>query len=390
MKKPGILGGDSTFDSLIPIVRPYLPNYKTLENKTEKIISSGFLTKGDNLLQFEKEAAATTGSRNAVGVSSCTVGLMLIYAALGLEGEIITPSFTFMATVSSMVFCKLEPVFADIDPQTTNLSPSAAESAITPRTSAIVAVHNFGNPADIDALQLLADKKGLPLIFDAAHAFGSMYRGEPIGSQANAQSFSLSPTKLVISGEGGMVTTNDEQLANLLRIAREYGHSENYDSAFAGLNGRLAEFNCILGIESLKMLDDAVTNRNRMARLYRTMLQDVPGIRFQHIDKGNRSSYKDFAIIIEPDEFGISRDQLMQALKAENIDSRAYYYPPVHQQTAYRSLAKNKHLENTEWLSERIICLPIWSKMENDIVENICDSIKSIQKHSTKIRKLLL
>src|SRR5438093_1590971 len=222
--KPAILGNTPVFDRKTPIVHPLLPNFTALANGVKSILGSGMVTKGQYLHAFEAAVAQHLGVKHAVAVSSCTTGLMLTYQGLDLTGDVVVPSFTFMATVSSLVWAGLRPVFADVDLGTTNLDPAAAEAAITPRTSAIVAVHNFGNPADIDALQALADRHSLRLIFDAAHGFGALYQGVPVGPQGDVNVYSLSPTKLLIAGEGGIVATNNNDLAEKIRIGREYGN----------------------------------------------------------------------------------------------------------------------------------------------------------------------
>src|SRR5947209_486897 len=193
--QPALLGGIPVFESKVHIVKPLLPTFSEISPGVQDLLGSGMVTKGKYLRAFETAVAQHLGVKHAVATSSCTTGLMLTYKGLDLTGDVVVPSFTFMATVSSLVWAGLRPVFADVDLGTTNLDPAAAEAAITPRTSAIVAVHNFGNPADIDALQALADRHSLRLIFDAAHGFGALYRGVPVGSQGNANVYSLSPTK---------------------------------------------------------------------------------------------------------------------------------------------------------------------------------------------------
>ena len=234
--KPAVLGNAPVFSSKLNIVRPRLPAFEEMIDEIAEIFSSGMVTKGRHVAAFEQAIAEHLGVKNAVAVSSCTLGLMLTYKGLGLTGDVVLPSFTFMATASSLVWAGLRPVFADVKFDTTNLDPAAAEAAITPRTTAIVAVHNFGNPAEIDELKAIADRHGLKLIFDAAHGFGAQYRGEPVGKQGDAQVYSLSPTKLLIAGEGGIVATNNDTLADRIRMGREYGNDGNYDSAFAGVN----------------------------------------------------------------------------------------------------------------------------------------------------------
>jgi len=384
---PAIIGGNPIFDSKINIVKPQLPAFEEIQNKVENILSTGMVTKGQHIQEFENAVANSLNVKHAIAVSSCTSGLMLTYQALGLKDDVIVPSFTFMATVSSMVWAGLKPVFADIDRDTTNLDPAAVEKTVTSRTTAIVAVHNFGNPAEIEELQKIADKYDLKLVFDAAHGFGTLYQGMTVGAQGNAQVFSLSPTKLVIAGEGGIVTTNDDELAQKIRWGREYGNCGNYDSAFAGMNARMAEFNAILGLHSLQLLEDAVVNRNKIAQIYQEGLSDIPGIYFQKIKEGNRSSYKDFSIVIDAEKFGLNRDQLAIALQAENIDSRKYYFPAVHQQTAYRDFYNGIPLPNTDWLSQNSLSLPIWSNMNESIANKIVEAIRRIHFNSSEIKE---
>jgi dTDP-4-amino-4,6-dideoxygalactose transaminase len=375
---PAILGGTPVFPTKINIVRPALPDISKLEGEVRYILDSGLVTKGRYQDQFEQAIAQHLGVRHAVAVSSCTSGLLLTHKALGLTGEVVVPSFTFMATISSLIWCGLQPVFADVDRSTTNLDPQAAEAAISPQTSAILAVHNFGNPADITALQAIADHHHIPLIFDAAHGFGALFRGAPIGKQGKVNVFSCSPTKLLITGEGGVVATNDDELAQIIRIGREYGNNGKYDSLFAGLNARMGEFNAILGLKSLEMLEDAALARNQVASLYQELMGKLPGIQFQKVMPGDRCSYKDFSITVNEDAFGLSRDLLSQALFAENIDTRKYYDPPGHRQIAYQNFNRHYALANTEWLSKHSLSFPIWSKMDRNIALGICEAMQRI------------
>jgi dTDP-4-amino-4,6-dideoxygalactose transaminase len=387
--KPALLDGDLIFDHKIQLVCPSLPSLADLAEGARNILTSGMVTKGQHLHDFEAAVAEHLDVKHAIAVSSCTTGLMLTYQGLALAGDVIVPSFTFMATVSALLWAGLRPVFADVDVGTTNLDPAAAEVAITPETSAIVAVHNFGNPADIAALQAVADRHGLKLIFDAAHGFGALYQGVPVGPEGDAHVYSLSPTKLLIAGEGGIVATNDDSLAQNIRVGREYGNSGNYDSAFAGINARMPEFNALLGIHSLALLQDAARRRNEVAALYHEELGTLPGVSFQEVCAGNRSSYKDFSITVEPNAFGLTRDELALALAAENVDSRKYYDPPVHQQTAYRRYDDGRPLPNTEWLSTHSLSIPIWSSMSDEVAQGICHAVQRIQEHAEAVRDAL-
>jgi dTDP-4-amino-4,6-dideoxygalactose transaminase len=379
-----ILGGRPQFAQKVPIAKPVLPSTADLAEGLARILETGIVTNGPFTRAFEESVAEHLKVKHALAVSSCTTGLMIAYRALDLEGEVIVPSFTFMATVSSLVWAGLRPVFADINYETGNLDPAAAAAAITPRTSAIVAVHNSGNPADIVELQDLAERNNLALIFDAAQGFGSLHKGEAVGGQGEAQVFSLTPTKLVVAGEGGVIATNDDQIAARVRILREYGNPGDYNTRVAGVNGRMPEFSALMGTCSLLKLADAVSRRNLLAMLYRERLGKVPGISFQLVRDGNRSSYKDFSIIVSEDAFGLTRDELATVLQAENIDTRNYYDPPVHRQIAYRKYAfANAKLENTDRLSARIISLPIWSHMDDGVVSGICETIEKAHELSS-------
>ena len=383
---PAVLGGVPAFSSKVNIVRPVLPDFEDMAGQVQDILRSGMVTKGGHLKAFEQALCEHLGVKHVVGVSSCTSGLMLTYRGLGLTGDVVVPSFTFMATVSALVWSGLRPIYTDVDPGTTNLDPAAAEAAITPQTSAIVAVHNFGNPAEIDALQDVARRHGLKLIFDAAHGFGALYQGKPVGSQFDAHVFSLSPTKLLITGEGGIVATNDDALAERITMGREYGNSGNYDSAFAGLNARMPEFNALMGIHSLKLLEEAAKSRNRSAALFQERLGSLPGVGFQVVRPGNRSSYKDLSVTFDPDLFGLTRDELALALAGENIDTRKYYEPPVHRQTAYAHFYDGRPLPNTEWLAANSLSFPMWSNMDPQVIERICEAVHRIYANRAAVR----
>jgi len=388
-KLPTLLGDNPTFQQTVPLAKPLLPGFQDLSAEFEDILRNGILSKGQHVASLEDRVAEALEVKHAVAVSSCTTGLMLTYQALDLTGDVIVPSFTFMATVSALRWAGLRPVFADVDLETTNLSLPAVRAAITPQTNAIVAVHNFGNPADIDGLREIADQYRLRLIFDAAHGFGSRYKNDPVGFQGDAQVFSLSATKLVVAGEGGIVATNDDDLASRIRVGREFGNCGSYDSEVPGLNGRLPELNSLLARHSLGNLESAVAVRNSIAAFYRQELCRLPGIHLQQMRASDRSSYKDFAIIVDRDSFGLTRDELALTLKAENIETRAYYDPPVHKQCAYRQFAPVEPLFNTDALSSGVLCLPIWSGMDLEIPSKICAAIAAAHQFADRIHAAL-
>ena len=384
---PALLGNNPTFKDKVPFTKPTLPDFQVFVEGLRPIFESGILTKGEHVARLEEMIADELDVRYAIAVSNCTSGLMLVYRALNLSGEVIVPSFTFIATVSALVWLGLKPIFVDVDPHTGTLDAASVEAVITPATSAIVAVHNFGNPAEVDELERIAGRHNLRLIFDAAHAFGSMYRGRFLSAQGDAHVFSLSPTKLVVAGEGGVVTTNDQLLAETVRIGREYGNCGNYNSTFVGLNARMPEINALLAQQSLQGLAPAVKYRNEIAGAYRDGLKNLPGIEFQRIRPNDRSAYTMFTITIDADAFGLTRNELREALSAENVDTRCYYDPPVHRQSAYMHFAnRDEDLRHTDLLSATSLCLPMSSNLPRPVVDGICQAIERAHRHAPEIK----
>jgi dTDP-4-amino-4,6-dideoxygalactose transaminase len=360
-------------DRHIPFLRPFAAPYDRVERRFREAYAAGSFTKGGELVRFEKAAADYLGVSHVVAVSSCTLGLTLVYRALGLSGEVIVPSFTFMATVSSVLWADCEPVFADIDRDTFLLDLERVEAAITPRTSAIVAVHLYGSPAPVEALEALASRHGLRLVFDAAHGFGSLRDGRPLGAGGTAEVFSSSPTKLLVTGEGGVVATDDAGLAEDIRVLREYGNPGDYDSRSVGVNARMPEIAAIMGDEGLLVLEENALARNAIAARYIDRLATVPGIRVQRVDPRHRSSYKDFSIVVIPEEFGATRDELVAYLDGRGVETRNYYVPPVHRHQAYRDFGArfDALLPVTDWISERVTSLPIWTGLANADVDYV-------------------
>jgi dTDP-4-amino-4,6-dideoxygalactose transaminase len=360
---PAALGGRPAFPEPIPLVRPSVPVGDGLPKRIREILGSGMLTNGANVRELEQKVAEYLHVEHCVAVSSCTAGLMLVLQALGVSGEVIVPSFTFSATVHSVVWNGLRPDFADIDPESLTLSPEAVAKAIGPETSAIMAVHVYGTPCAVEELADIAHAHGLRLIFDAAHAFGSRRQSDPIGGFGDAEVFSLSPTKVLVAGEGGLITTNDSELADRCRIGRDYGNPGNYDCVFVGLNARMSEVHAATALASLTEIEEQVTRRNRLAGSYRSALEGLPGISFPKISEGDRSTHKDFTIRVDDRGFGLTADELGAALKAEGIDTRRYYTPLVHEMEAYASFNGNHDLPASEEAARRVLTLPMWSAM---------------------------
>ena len=382
---PAALGGKAAFQDILPITKPTLKIDGKLMRRIEGTLESGMITNHELVREFENAMVSYLGSPFAVALANCTSGLMLTLKCLELRGEVILPSFTFVASAHSVLWNGLRPRFVECDPLTFNISPEAVAEAIGPETSAIMGVHIFGNPAPIGELEEIAGDAKIPLIFDSAHGMGAQYRGKKIGNFGDAEIFSFSPTKLVVAGEGGAVTTGSKELYDNLIVGRNYGNPGDYDCPFAGLSARLPEINAALGLSSLANIEDFVGRRNELADKYRGALS-MGGLRFQAVDPGNRATYKDFALVVNEEEFGLTRDVLELALAEEGISTRKYFDPPVHLQKAYRKFGPPS-LPVTEGLARNILCIPMFTHMSEDILEKVCFAIDRIVGSAEELAK---
>lgn len=378
---PAFLGGAPAFPEGLPLVRPSIPDVEEVLGRIRRSMTDGVLTNGPLVRELEERAAEYLGVRHCVAVASCTAGLMLTLRAADLSGDVVTPSFTFAATAHAVAWNGLRPVFADVDPATLTLAPDAAGKAVGVRTSAILATHTYGTPCDVEGLAAVARDNGIRLFFDAAHAFGSARGERRIGGFGDAEVFSLSPTKVLVAGEGGIIATDDDILAERCRIGRDYGNPGDYDCRFVGLNARMSEPHAALALGSLDGLDERIEHRNALAASYREALEPIKGIGFPRIGDGDRSTFKDFTILVDPGVFGMDAAALGRALASEGVETRRYYSPPVHSMRAYRSLAgRNGELTVTEHVAERVLTLPMWSDMSGDQIAGVVDAVDRIRR----------
>jgi dTDP-4-amino-4,6-dideoxygalactose transaminase len=368
------------FPEGLPLARPSIPDVDRLAEDLRSVLTSGILTNGPRVRAFEDAVAEHLDVPHAVAVSSCTAGLMLVLRAADLTGDVVVPSFTFQATAHAVAWNGLRPAFADIDPETLTLSAASAARATGMRTSAILATHTYGTPADVDGLTEAAQQGGVRLIFDAAHAFGARHRNTPVGSFGDAEVFSLTPTKPVVAGEGGVVTTADEELAARIRRLRDYGKEEDYDVRVIGLNARMSELHAAVGLASLAGLDERIRRRNELAEAYRQALGNLPGVSFPSVRAGDLSTYKDFTILVEEGAFGLEAPGLAEALTAEGVETRRYYAPPVHRTVAYRAAANGARLPFTDDAARRVLTLPLWEGMTAEQVGRVGEAIERIRR----------
>jgi len=365
----------------MPIAKPDLPSLESIKKEVKQILDTGMITNHDFVKRFENAVADYIGVKHAVCVSSGTSGLMLAAKALGLKGDVIVPSFTFSATTNALRWCNLNPIFVDINKETFNIDTDKIREAITPKTSAIVPVHVFGNICDIGSINKIAEDLNLKVIFDSAHAFGAKYKEKMIGNFGNVEVFSLTPTKILTAMEGGVVTTNYKEVNESVILNREYGKTPDYDCKTLGLSARMGEFNAILGFHNLKQLERRIRRRDELSKVYRSELEHTGGIIFQKLNRDAECSLKDFAIVIDEKEFGMDRDKVAEILTKEGIGWRKYFYPPVHKETVNKDLESSKKvLPNTDYISENILNLPFFTSMTNEDVIRICKVIKGIRR----------
>lgn len=361
----------------VPLARPATPSWDVVGPRLEAILESGRLTNGPSVAELEARVCEMLNVRHCIAVSSCTSGLMLVLRAAEVAGEALVPSFTFTATAHAVRWSGLRPIFVDCDRDTLTLSPELIARTAGPRTSVVVATHVFGTPCDVDGLEAVARRLGLRVVYDAAHAFGSRSRARPIGGFGDAEVFSLTPTKPLIAGEGGLITTNDDLLAERCRIGRDYGNPGDYDCTFVGLNARMSEFHAAVALASLDTLEDRVITRNRGAAHYRAELSRVPGIRLPLVGTEDRSTFKDLTILIEEDAPTL-RDLVARRLRARGIETRTYYAPPVHRQRAYTQddSASSPWLPVTDEVCDRVLTLPLWDDMEPSTIDFVIGAVR--------------
>ena len=382
---PAIHGGHPVFSQPFRFNQPLLPPLTVVMQNYFAAYANGLITNAGVVGRLEAAAAERLHANHCIAVSSCTSGLTLVVRALGLTGEVIIPSFTFFATAHAVRWNGLRLVFADCDPNTWNVDPVDVERRITNRTSAILAVHLYGNPCDIECLTQLATRHRLKLIFDAAHSFGSQYRGRPIGQFGDAEIFSLSPTKLLVAGEGGLIATNDASLALALRAMRNYGDAGDYNPKWLGMNARLSEFNAALALAGLSMTDAKVRRRNQIAQMYTDLLSLLPGLGFQRVHAQDVSTYKDYSVHVTAETFGLPRNELAAALSAENIETKKYFYPPLHRQRLYKAFydPTRDNLSHTDFVADGILSLPMFESIPDATVENIAHAIQRLAQYET-------
>ncbi len=372
---------------MIPIAKPYLTADEA--QAAYDTILTGWITQGPRVAEFEEKFAAYTGAKYAVAVSNCTTALHLALIVAGIkEGdEVICPSMSYVATANSIKYVRANPVFAEVNPKTYNLDVEDTEKKITPKTKAILLVHQIGMPADIDAFKRLADKYKLKLIEDAACAAGSAYQGAKIGSHSELVCFSLHPRKVISTGDGGFVTTNREDYYQRMKLLRQHGMSVNdrvrhesakvifEDHVEVGYNYRMTDIQAAVGIKQLEKLDWIVAERRKIAMQYHEAFKAIDFIRLPVEEKGYFSNYQSYSIYLK-DTCPIGRNELMQKMLDAGISTRRGIMTS-HRETAYKNECAGLSLPVSENAADNSIILPLYIPMSSEDVKKVIETFKA-------------
>jgi dTDP-4-amino-4,6-dideoxygalactose transaminase len=387
-----ILGGTPAFAEPLHVGRPNLGNREHLLKRIEDMLDRRWFTNnGPYVQEFEQRLADYIGVKHCIAMCNATIALEIVARAAGLRGEVIIPSFTFIATAHALQWQEITPVFCDVALNSHHIDPAQVKRMITPRTTGIIGVHTWGVPCDIEALAEIARRHNLHLIFDAAHAFGSSYKGKRIGGFGDAEVFSFHATKFLNAFEGGAVTTNDDQLAGRIRFMRNFGFAGIDDVDYIGTNGKMTEICAAMGLTSLESMHDIIAINKRNYELYKHYLSDIEGITLYSYNSAEEHNYQYIIVEVDEKRTGISRDALVAVLHAENILARRYFYPGCHRMEPYASYFPHAHLllPNTEQLTRRVMSLPTGTAIEPAHIELICNIIKLSIVHHREILKAL-
>jgi dTDP-4-amino-4,6-dideoxygalactose transaminase len=393
VRQLAVLGGAPAFSAQLHVGRPSIGDREKLFDRLKDILENRWLTNdGPYLVEFERRIAELLGVKHCVAMCNATVALEILVRALDLTGEVIVPSFTFVATAHALHWQRIRPVFCDIDPLTHNIDPARIEALITPKTTGILGVHLWGRPCAIAELQEVADSHGLPLLFDAAHAFNCQYRGRKIGGFGKAEVLSFHATKFINSTEGGAVVTDNGALAVRLRLMRNFGFSGFDEVSSLGTNGKMSELPAAMGLTNLESLEEFVRISRANFKTYEEELKTIPGFSLLQYDEKDSPNYHYLVLEIDPVEIGLTRDQLLSVLQAENILARRYFYPGVHRMEFYRSNYPQEGLvlPETEAVAERVLVLPAGTGVTASDIRKICAIIRFAAEHSREILATLM
>lgn len=375
------------FKDRLYVGKPNIGNKKKLITRINDMLDRYLLTNnGVYVQEFEKKIADFVSAKHCIAVCNATIGLQIAIRALNLKGEVIIPSFTFVATAHALQWEEITPVFCDIEPETFNIDPKKIEALITPKTSGIIGVHLWGRACNIDVLKEIADKNSLKLLFDAAHAFGCSYRGMKIGGFGNAEIFSFHATKILNTFEGGAIITNDDELAAKIRLMKNFGFSGYDNVIYLGTNGKMNEAAAAMGLTGLESLKTFIAHNKKNYQAYRKELENIPGLRMMNYDEKEECNYHYIVVHVDPIHFGLYRDELVDLLHTQNIYARKYFYPGCHNMEPYKSFSTKQSLPITEQIAKNIVVLPTGTTINISHIKKICIFLRQISLRKKFIR----
>lgn len=334
---------------------------------------------GPLVREFEAAVAAVADTRHAIATCNATAALELASRAVGMQGEVIIPSYTFVATAHALQWQGITPVFVDIDPQTHTIDPGSIEAAITPRTTGIIGVHIWGVPCDVEQIEQVARRHTLAVMFDASHAFGCSCRGKMIGNFGRCEVFSFHATKFINCLEGGAIVTNDDDLATRLRLMRNFGFQGFDNVVYLGVNAKMNEACAAMGLTNLEAMSTIIDANHRNYKRYAEQLAGVPGIELIRYNTLEKNNFQYVTVQVEQDAFGCSRDELVLELHKQNVIARKYFWPGCHRMEPYRTTqpTAGESLPNTELIASRVVVLPTGLAIEERDVDRVCQIVHS-------------
>ena len=361
-------------NKLITVTAPLLPDLADFNEMLQQIWNSKWITNNGSFhKQLEKELATYLKVPYISLFTNGTLPLITALQALRITGEVITTPYSFVATTHSLWWNGCKPVFVDIDPATGNIDPDKIEAAITPHTQAIMPVHVYGKPCDTERIQEIADKYGLKVIYDAAHAFGVEVNGESILNAGDMSTLSFHATKVYNSIEGGALVMQDERTKKRIDYLKNFGFAGEVEVVAPGINSKMDEMRSAYGLLNLKLVDAAIEARHQVAIKYREALRPVEGITFMDDMPGVKHNYSYFPIFVDAEKYGMTRDELYFKMKGQNVLGRRYFYPLISEFTTYRGLPSShpENLPNAHKMANSVICLPMHHELSDNDIERI-------------------
>ena len=381
-------GGSPLFANPLHVGSPNVGDRDKLNQRVSSLLDSNQLTNGGPFVkELERKLSDYLGVKHVIAMCNGTVALEITVRALNLTGEVIVPSFTFIATCHALKWQQLHPVFADIDINTHRVCPRSVEKSITEDTTGIVAVNLWGQACEVELLQKIAERHNLKLIFDSAHAFAASHNRKMIGGFGDAEVFSFHATKVFNTFEGGAVATNNDELADKIRLMQNFGFSGWDNVIYIGTNGKMSEVSAAMGLTSLDSIDTFININKENFLVYKDCFKDITGLKIIDYDHREKNNYHYVVFELNEEKFGISRDKLVDILHAENILARKYFYPGCHNMEPYKTeqSSSNVELKNTEFVASRVIVFPTGRHVTKDVILQISALLRLILANVEKI-----